>query len=462
MRFEKFVGSSGWPRATRIALGLVCAAGLGVAGCEEGKPPYSVIDGDRPDYLPPGAIELGSRPDLGELYVFDGALYRTYPPPVGVDSRFVKRGEVLGPLDATNDELLRPDLVDDTLAMVYANPKLLGFQRAALGSPPGFVLGSAIGPATDFFPLANDRGASLWRYNHDTLTWSRSDTLIGQDVAPPSQNVAAPVWRIQSRNVARTDLRFTYKPTPYSFEQLWSATADGIFMHAFHIVSERVELIPPEEFRPPEPQRNPRMLWLPIGSLGTPDPNQPIPTSIDQCLDGMWGTLDLFPVQLTEGDLQVGQKRTTWTYLSVDPDSLQHRLLYGNELEQLRCAGTGIEDVPVFPTGQFSLLARYESVVEDALDFYELKGGQAGTNAVVGVYGTEDDGVLDIVRLVVTMYLGAPVETPVQRLELYLQRDIGLVVQFSGIFADTRSKTRLRSCVVNGTVYDEAYFSYAD
>ena len=462
MRFEMFVGPSARGHAVRAALVLASVAALGLAGCEEGKPPYSVIEGDRPDYLPPGAVDLGSRPDMGELYLFDGALYRTYPPPVGVDSRFVKRGEVLGPLDATNDELLRPDLVDDTLAMVYANPKLLGFQRAAIGTPPGFVLGSPVGPATAFFPLHNDNGASVWRYNHDTLTWSRSDTLIGPDVAPPSQNVAGQVWRIQTRNVVRTDLRFTFRPTPYTFEQLWSATSAGIFMHAFHIISERVEVIPPEEFRPPEPQRNPRMLWLPIGSLGALDPNQTVPTSIDQCLDGLWGTLDLFPIQLTEGELQVGQKRTTWTYLSVDPDSLQHRLLHGSPLQQLRCSGTGIEEVPVFPTGQFSLLARYESVVEDAFDFFELRGGQAGTNAIVGKYGTENDGVLDVVRLVVIMYLGAPVETPVQRLELYLQRNIGLVVQISGIFPDTRSRARLRSCVVDGTAYDEAYFSYAD
>jgi hypothetical protein len=191
----------------------------------------------------------------------------------------------------------------------------------------------------------------------------------------------------------------------------------------------------------------------------------------------LWGTLDLYPVQIAgqlpgspagtaAGTMRVGDRITTWTYLAVDPEELAKRIGDPNAVPPVepipQCAGAGVEVAPQFPTGTFSLLLRYEAVIEDAYDVWVERGGNTGTNAVVGRYGTEGDGVLDVAKLVVTLWLGAPVDKVTERIEIYLQRGIGPVIYRTGVRTSTALRTRLRNCTVNGQVFDPAYFSYAD
>jgi hypothetical protein len=213
-------------------------------------------------------------------------------------------------------------------------------------------------------------------------------------------------------------------------------------------------------------------------ALGISDPNTPIPSAIDQCLDALWGTLDLHPVRLAgqlpgspagtpEGTIRVGDRISTWTYLSVDSDDLAPRLGDPNARPPKdpipSCAGAGVEVAPQFPTGSFSLLLRYEAVIENAYDFWEERGGQAGASALVGRYGQADDGgEIDVVKLVVTLWLGAPTIQPTERIEIYLQRDIGPVIYRTGIRGTTALRARLRDCVIQGQTFDRAYFTYAD
>ena len=50
----------------------------------------------------------------------------------------------------------------------------------------------------------------------------------------------------------------------------------------------------------------------------------------------------------------------------------------------------------------------------------------------------------------------------VERIEIFLQRDIGPVVINTGVRNATVLRTRLRNCTINGQLFDEAFFDYAD
>jgi hypothetical protein len=462
-----------------LLLILLVLPGLWMSSCEKGQAPYMVVGGSQPtDFLPPDGISPGITSDFDSLYYYDGTKYDVYAPQPATPFHLIKRGQILAPLGSSVSDLIRPDLLDDTLARVYARDHLLGFVRA---SDPGqrdtFQAGPIIGDASVFYPLDNSAGPSSWFFNHNEFEWSRRDTLLGPDFAPDSQGaVPGQVWRTGVRSTVRADRRLTFLPNVFDIDYLISSVpGHGIFWHAYTIVSERVEQLAEEGV--PQVQRNPRSPWLSRDALGLSDPNSPIPSAIDQCLDGLWGTLDLYPVHLAgqlpgspagtaAGEMRVGDRITTWTYLSVDPADLAPRIGDPSARPPIepipQCAGAGVEVAPQFPTGTFSLLLRYEAVVEDAYDVWEERGGQAGANAVVGRYGVQGDGVIDVVKLVVTLWLGAPVVQATERIEIYLQRDIGPVVYRTGIRGTTALRTRLRNCVVNGQVFGPTYFSYQD
>ena len=455
----------------------LCAAWF--SGCEEGQPPYEVIPGSTsPDFLPPDGITPGVTSEFDSLYFFDGTIFQETDPQPATPFEFIKRGKILALLGASIEDKIRPDQSDPTLARVYQSSHLLGFERAVdPGDIDTFHAGPIIGEASVFYPLSNSAGVSVWFYNHNGNEWARRDTLLGPDFAPDSQ--AAPpgqVWRLSAQNVVRADRRLTFIPNVFDFDYLVSSVPnEGIFLHSYTIVSERVEVL--GEDGVPQPQRNPRTLWLSRDALGISDPNSPIPSAIDQCLDNMWGTLELFPIHLAgqlpgspagtaQGEMRVGDRIVTWTYLAVDEDELAPRLGDPTAVPPIdpipRCAGAGVELAPQFPTGTFSILARYEAVVEDAYDVWEERGGQAGVSALVGSYGTAGDGVIDVVKVVVTMWLGAPFPQLTERIEIFLQRDIGPVVINTGVRNATVLRTRLRNCTVNGQLFDEAFFDYAD
>ncbi|MFQ5601162.1 MAG: hypothetical protein ACE5G2_11500 [Candidatus Krumholzibacteriia bacterium] len=459
-------------RRSRNLLILIALGSLGAVcfpGCEKGLGPTELIrsDGSPADFLPPGGVAPGATHEVGLLYFYDTQQYREYfrdkdpKYPDGTDERFIKRGVVLSKLGATIGERRRPDLVDATLAAVYGNPRLFGFEPAADGEP-GFRAGARLLNADEFFPLAEGGGPSWWEYNHVQLQWVRKDTLIGPETSPSPTSMGGPEWRLRSINRVRADLRNKFLPSLYNSDLIVSSIPGvGVFFHGYHLVAERDEVVPEGEFRVPEQQRNPRFLWLWQRALGNPDPNSPVVTTIDQCLDGLWGRLDMFPVQLTGAHIQVGDRYTTWTYVTVDSTALRLRVQEGTEREQLRCSGSGVvpEDVPLesaaFPTFFFSLLARYQIDAEEVFDQLVWFVG----NDTVGKYGTVD-GVPDVIKFVVRVYLGAPVEGLVQKLDLYYQRNVGLVVQVTGNRLASRDITRLRRAMVNGQEYTEEDFSY--
>jgi hypothetical protein len=116
-------------------------------------------------------------------------------------------------------------------------------------------------------------------------------------------------------------------------------------------------------------------------------------------------------------------------------------------------------DVPLdstaFPIFYFSLLARYEVSVEFVYDVLEWRSG----STMVGEYGTPD-GLVDVVKLAVRMYVVAPEDDLAQQVDLYLMRGIGPVVQQTGILVFDVS--RLREAQVDGVYYPPETFKYAD
>jgi len=466
-------------RTSQILKSVLLLAALvavfAAVGCEKGKPPYEVVGGtDLPDFLPPGGVAPGITSDFDSLYYYDSTIYRTFPPEPATPFGLIKRGVILAPINASVAQRIRPDLVDATLTRVYANTHLLGFTPATDPAQRNtFQAGPVIGDASLFYPLDNSAGPSSWFFNHQSFEWTRRDTLLGTDFAPDSQPTpAGQVWRTRVQATVRADRGRTFVPNVFNIDYLISSTpGDGVFWRSYTIISERVEKL--QEDGVPQVQSNPRSPWLSRDALGLSDPNSPIPSAIDQCLDAMWGTLDLYPVRIAgqlpgspagtaAGEMRVGDRITSWTYLSVDSEELQERLtrIDGEPIQE--CAGAGVDVAPQFPTGTFSLLLRYTAVVEDAYDSWTERGGQAGSNAVVGVYGTPGDGIIDVAKVVVTLWLGAPVVQPTERIEMYLQRGIGPVIYRTGVRSSSALRARLRNCEVNGQVFPQTYFQYRD
>ena len=68
--------------------------------------------------------------------------------------------------------------------------------------------------------------------------------------------------------------------------------------------------------------------------------------------------------------------------------------------------------------------------------------GKLVANALVGTYGTVGDGIIDVVKVVVTMWIGAPFPQITERIEIFMQRDIGPVVINTGVRGTTVLRTR--------------------
>jgi hypothetical protein len=200
-------------------------------------------------------------------------------------------------------------------------------------------------------------------------------------------------------------------------------------------------------------QRNPHFLWLAEGSLA--------PSSVDQCLDALPGSLDFAPFKLCGENIQVGDIYTTWTYLGVSREDLRQRLNSEPPIGG-RCGAdfvAGRDTLRTFPTRSFQLLVKFEVRIERAVD--ELRWFQGETQ--VGHYGTANDGTLDIVKFKISMLArGLGGDTPVQYLELYYARNIGEVIRLTGANVDTRSTSRLKTATVNGAVYPPSFFGYVE
>lgn len=452
-----------------LAVGLLLL-GLWGLGCYEGLPPTMVIPtpGPQQSYLPMD-FSPGTRVEQGLIYFYDQSQYAEYKNeggrnqiPAGTDDFYIKRGSVLSIIGASTTQIQWPDLVDDTLAAVYGNPDLFGFQ-AATDREPGFYEGAIVPNTNEFMPdclVSGSCGPTWYSYNHVQFQWARKDTLVGTTTS--STSGSATTWTVRSQNQVRDQLRDTYIPSYYEADWLWSVTpGSGIFMHGWTLTSERDNVIP-EGTGSPVRQRNPVFLWLSQLSLGPTNTNEIEYTSLDQCLDAMWGEVLLHPIQLAGADFQEGERFVTWTYVGADSSEIRRRVDEGNTREQLRCSGSGVPPPPevpmdssAFPIYFFMLLARYEVTVERLYDVLQWRLG----NNIVGLYG-EPDGVIDVVKLKVLVNVVAPEEKVAQQVDLYLMRGIGLVVQQTGL--DVFDISRLREATVDGTYYPPEFFNYAD
>ncbi len=463
-------------RWSGCVLGAVVTLAHWVTGCYDGLPPTMQIPdtGEPIDFIPPPPdFTPGTSTRLGVLYFYDQSTYTVYTNeggrnqiPPGADP-YIRRGGVLSIIGATAAQVVKPDTVDAVLAAVYGNPDLFGFEPA-VGRAPGFDVGERIDHATDFMPACMSSGTcadSYWSYNHVQFQWARRIVLMGTTTS--STSAGATTWILRDSCHVRESLRTTYLPAVYTSDSWWSVVPGrGIFLHGMHLVAERDEIV--MQGGSPPRQRNPTLLWVSQLSLGggVSNQNEVQYTSLDQCVDAMWGDIDLYPLQLTGSDLQVGDRTITWTYVSADSAEIRRRVTgfdhgEGSEFEQIRCSAQGSPplDVPLdsaaFPIFYFKLLVRYEVDVERLYDVLEWKSG----NNVVGRYG-DPDGVVDVVKLVARVYVVSPHDELAQQVDLYLMRGIGIVVQQTGI--EVFDISRLREAQVNGQYFPPEYFGYAD
>ncbi len=468
------------PRIWRIC----CLVGLGammphwITGCYDGLPPTMQIPdtGEPTEFIPPPPdFRPGSESQLELLYFYDQSAYTVYTNeggrnqiPPGAEP-YERRGEVLSIIGANAGQVVKPDTVDAVLAGVYGNPDLFGFEPA-VGRAPGFDVGQRVDNSTDFMPACMSAGScaeSYWSYNHVQFQWSRRTLLAGTTTS--STSAGATTWIVRDSCRVRDSDRFTFLPAVYTADSWWSVVPGrGIFLHGMHLVAERDEVI--MQGGSPPRQRNPQLLWVSQLSLGggVSNPNEVPYTSLDQCIDGMWGDIELYPLQLVGPNLQVGDRTITWTYVGADSAEIRRRVTgfdhvppEGTELEQTRCSAQGSppQEVPLdsaaFPIFYFRLLVRYEVDVERLYDVLEWRSG----NNVVGRYGAPD-GVVDVVKLVARVHVVSPRDKVAQKIDLYLMRGIGLVVQQTGLVAFDIS--RLREAQVDGQYFPPDYFSYAD
>lgn len=484
MRFGSTKGTRRFVRlVTSCSLGVLA---LGFLGCEEGMSPRFVISpgGDPIDFIPSGAIRPGTELFTDSLYVYDRDRFEIYSltrspfVPVGTDDSFIKRGEVLSVKDAITsghpEWVSHPDAVPgpdgDLLRQIYSKPYLFGFERGEAATQ-GFIAGTVFEGSDQLLPI-NTGGPTWWDYNHAQTFWARRDSVVEQVSSETS--VGGPEWRIRSRAQARVDLVACQDPLPCFLPNVYdqdiimsSIPGLGLFAHGWTLIAERDDVVPADEFRAPVPQQNPRFFWVSKGGLGGTSTSESEFTSIDQCVDGLWGQVKQFPLQLAGPDLQVGQRYITWTYIQSDSSEIRKRATgEGSSRDSLRCIGFGVppQDIPVdspaFPIFYMSLLARYEVSVEAMFDQLVWIVG----SSQVGRYGTANDGIIDVVKLVLRVSVGQPTERLVHRVDLYYLRGIGLCVQVAGLdparqFVDV---SRLRRATVNGQFFDESFFDYSD
>lgn len=468
MRPPRALGA-GAPRLLLGASLLGLVGWLVLAGCREGRAPYDVIPAGAPPstYLPPGGTAPGTTRTLGMIYRFDRSRYRLFRPVPGTDPHFIKRDSVLALVSAGNPGapeslLTRPDRTDPLLAQVYADARLFGFMQGDAGNA-GFIEGRRASGASAYFPV---QVGNWWEFNHDQRQWMVVDSLVGAGTGAAIVPTASglPVFHLRTTS---TTLHPWFDPASYSADIYGtSAAGTGIFFHAWTLVSERVVplSVRGSPSAQPDRQRNPRWLWLSLQSIisFTGDPTADIPVTVDQCLDGLPGYLETYPVKFSGGDLQEGEIFTTWTYLTVDTPALRQRL----NSESARPRGgrcgyeieVGLDTLRMFPTRTFRLLCKFEVQTERLMDQIELKLGTQTIGRYPRVAQPQS-----VVKFVVTMTLrGESSEWPAQFLELYYLRDIGEVIRTMGVNSITRSNARLRSCTVNGVYHPPSDFAYSD
>jgi len=445
---------AGWRRWTsRRVLGLGIVTLL--CACEEGRAPYPVIDpdGTPSDFLPEDGVTPSTIRTDGLIYRFDRTRFRVFAPLPGTDPRFVRRDSVLalnaaGVPGAPQSLLLRPDLSDPTLAAVYADPRLFGFEAAPPASV-GFVAGRRTSSAADFYPI---QPGNRWDMNHNGREWTAVDSVLGPTPPPPTA-AGMPVTRVVLTSRARPDLRNAFQPAVFDqFADFTVAPGVGIYYHAWQLTAERVV---PRDRRPPgtliDRQRNPRFLWLPVGQSN--DPTGLNQVSLDHCVDELPAYLELVPLKITDDEIQEGATYTTWTYLTIDTNVLRQRLNTERELPGGGRCGfefvTGMDTLRLFPTRSFRMLVRFDCSVQRIVDQVTLIQGES----VLGRYPkTATANSMVKFRIVMTASSGFG-EVPAQLVDLWLQRGIGPVIRDNGVFELRRSRARLRSAVVNGVVY---------
>jgi hypothetical protein len=461
------------------ACGVLGALALWSSGCQEGMPPTHLIPegGDPGDHLPPDGAVLGTQVFTDSLFVYDRqrfALYfRNRSPkfPSETDARFIRRDEVLSVVNATQDQIRRPDLVagedGDFLREIYSKPYLFGFAGGD-AQTQGFVAGETFEGTHELMPISGE--GDRWVYFHEEQ-WSRQDQVRNQVFA--STSVGGPEWLI--RGVCINGDSTSFVPGRYA-QDIWvsSVPSKGIFFHGWTLVAERDRFNVDGEVLD-QAQRNPRFLWIEQGAFPGSSVSVREFTGVDQCVDGLWGEVEFFPVQLAAENVRVGQRFVTWTYISADSSQIRLRangpeLSNGEttERDSLRCVGYGVPpqdvevDNPGFPVYYMSLLARYEVSVERMYDQLQWRLNPDDPNPV-GRYGVAGDGVIDAVKFVIRVMVDVPdQELVLQRLELYLMRGIGLVVQMSGTSAnsDERDVSRLQRATIDGRLSCEPDFSF--
>jgi hypothetical protein len=440
-----------------VAFGLFA----GLVGCQEGRAPYPVIDpaGDPGTFLPPDGVALGTISIPGEIYRFDRTRFQLFDPLPGTEPRFIFRDSVLALREAGNPGapgslLLRPDLSHPTLAGVYANPALFGFEPASSPSQVGPGPGRSTTSAADFYPT---QPGNRWDMNHNVRAWAAVDSMLGPSSAPTgTAPIQMPVVRAVTMSRAREpDLRASYQPATYAATCDFTAERGiGIYYHAWQLIAERVVPRDRQVGSAPAPrdrQMNPRFLWLPLGQSS--DPLAPAPVTVDHCVDGLPAHLDFHPLKLTDDEVREGMTYRTWTYLTIDTPVLRERLNSEAELPRGGRCGfdivVGMDTLRMFPTRTFRMLVRFDVSVERVVDQVTL----LSQGDVIGRY-PRTAASNSMVKFKILMYTSnGATETAVQRIDLWLQRGIGPVIRLTGLFGEARTLSRLRSAVIDNTVY---------
>jgi hypothetical protein len=417
-------------------------------------------DATPPEYLPPTGVAPGTTLSLGQLYRFDRTRYQLYPPYPGTPERYIKRDSILAPRGQSvdpqgrlRDPALRfPDLVDPSLRPIYDDPRLFGFIAGDAGQG-AFESGPVVDGSQSFFPLhLNDR----WVYNHNSNDWTRTDQVVEFTTASTSgglSNVAV----VRSTNEAGFGRDAYYKPPVYASTNLVGpevpGLGTGLFFHGWSLIAERAVALADRGCATCEPiwQRNPRPLWISSGSFFLP---------VDICIDGLPAELRFAALQIAGDPVRIGELYTTWTYIEVDTEQLRQRVEARRETGE--CGTeivTGRDTLRTFPTGTFSLLARFESRAERAYDYLELRNSLGN---LIGSYGERDAaGRPDVIKFTVKMFTtGYGGESPALLAQIFYARGIGEVVRFTGSNLDTRSTTRLRQATIDGVDYPPEFFQY--
>src|SRR5262249_5510999 len=144
------------------------------------------------------------------------------------------------------------------------------------------------------------------------------------------------------------------------------------------------------------------------------------------------------------------------TYLMINDSDLRQRLNTEAQVAQPRGGRCGIEVVSqgetlrMFPTRSYRLLCRFDVAVARIVDQITIQAG----DAVIGRY-PRNAASNQVVELQITMSVGTlgGIRTPVQFIELWLQKDLGPVIRDQGVSVRNRSRGRISQCTIGGVTY---------